>query len=257
MTLGWSHCPTRKRKREKHESFGENAWSQGGGRSDEQGGSQDHRGSQEKEIGGKSFTPDGRKEEKIILWSHSFIVQNSEFLIRSLINGRRESLQFWSRSCTTSWKCHLRSTKESLELQIKWQIDHGTEPSIKILWRCARDCRKGSSILVVGILNYLNSQCRSIPSNYKVLFMQGKQVQHLRNHSGGGTGQFAAVPLNLVSSTDVCDYAGTSVILPWINLSSYGKLVTKSIRRSKEVLSTSNGMQWPFERQVYLHPSSF
>ncbi|XP_015124525.1 probable phosphoserine aminotransferase [Diachasma alloeum] len=41
-------------------------------------------------------------------------------------------------------------------------------------------------------------RCRellNIPSNYKVLFMQG-----------GGTGQFAAVPLNLISKTGVADY---------------------------------------------------
>ena len=43
--------------------------------------------------------------------------------------------------------------------------------------------------------------CRHVPSNYKILFLQG-----------GGTGQFAAVPLNLSkSSEDVADYFVTGV----------------------------------------------
>ncbi len=36
---------------------------------------------------------------------------------------------------------------------------------------------------------------RSIPANYKVFFMQG-----------GGTGQFAAVPLNLLRGHETADY---------------------------------------------------
>ena len=39
---------------------------------------------------------------------------------------------------------------------------------------------------------------RHVPSNYRVLFMQG-----------GGTGQFAAVPLNLMSRSGKADYIVT------------------------------------------------
>lgn len=39
---------------------------------------------------------------------------------------------------------------------------------------------------------------RNIPDNYKILFLQG-----------GGTGLFAAVPLNLMSETGCADYIVT------------------------------------------------
>lgn len=39
---------------------------------------------------------------------------------------------------------------------------------------------------------------RNIPDNYKILFLQG-----------GGTGLFAAVPLNLISETGCADYIVT------------------------------------------------
>jgi phosphoserine aminotransferase len=41
----------------------------------------------------------------------------------------------------------------------------------------------------------------SIPSNYKVLFLQG-----------GGTGQFAAIPLNLLGDKTTGDFAGNHQI---------------------------------------------
>lgn len=40
--------------------------------------------------------------------------------------------------------------------------------------------------------------CRKIPDNYKILFLQG-----------GGTGMFAAVPLNLLNSSETADYIVT------------------------------------------------
>jgi phosphoserine aminotransferase len=45
---------------------------------------------------------------------------------------------------------------------------------------------------------YLFPYFRNIPDNYKILFMQG-----------GGTGLFAAVPLNLMSETGCADYIVT------------------------------------------------
>lgn len=41
---------------------------------------------------------------------------------------------------------------------------------------------------------------RNVPPNYKIAFLQG-----------GGTGMFAAVPMNLISRTGVADYVVTGI----------------------------------------------
>jgi len=47
-----------------------------------------------------------------------------------------------------------------------------------------------------GLIYYINN--RNVPENYKILFLQG-----------GGTGQFAAVPLNLIGKSGKADYIVT------------------------------------------------
>ena len=48
---------------------------------------------------------------------------------------------------------------------------------------------------------------RNIPDNYKVMFFQG-----------GGVGQFAAVPLNLMSRSGEADYIVTGTLTKWYAL---------------------------------------
>lgn len=72
---------------------------------------------------------------------------------------------------------------------------------------------------------------RNVPDNYKILFM-----------TGGGTGQFSAVCMNLMGKTGVADYIVTGILnFYWITyyLSSSCRLhrimVSKGCKRSSQV----------------------
>lgn len=63
----------------------------------------------------------------------------------------------------------------------------------------------GLSVSSIYLLKKEITNCRgsrNVPSNYKILFL-----------AGGGQGQFAAVPLNLISRTGTADYVVTGMIL--------------------------------------------
>jgi phosphoserine aminotransferase len=64
------------------------------------------------------------------------------------------------------------------------EISHRSKPFIAMIEQCEKDLRT--------LMN--------IPDDYAVLFMQG-----------GATGQFAAVPLNLIDKTGVADYVETGI----------------------------------------------
>ncbi|RXG50933.1 putative phosphoserine aminotransferase [Armadillidium vulgare] len=80
-------------------------------------------------------------------------------------------------------------------LDIQQELIHYEDTKISVLEMSHRSkdfetILRGAGNLIKDLLN--------VPDNYKILFMQG-----------GGTGQFAAIPMNLISKTGKADYVVT------------------------------------------------
>ena len=99
---------------------------------------------------------------------------------------------------------------------------------------CKSSSYKIKHVNIVHSFKFFN---RNIPSDYTILFM-----------AGGGTGQFAAVPLNLMSSTGKAVYLNTGT---WSSkaakeASKYGQV----IEIKPDFKSLSNDIQWDLDEDV-------
>lgn len=75
------------------------------------------------------------------------------------------------------------------------EVSHRSKTFEDMLHKTERDFR---ALLYAVIAILYAHTCSNVPNNYRVLFMQG-----------GGTGQFAAVPMNLLGKHTHADYLVT------------------------------------------------